>query len=517
MDDALSFLDDIGEIPVVGGGAKRTVQGGSFVPASPAPASKPSTAPAPVRTAAPVPAPKKGPAFNLAVQLEQDKKDLDAAKTRRDDRTDAAATKDIHARIDGMLDSAITESGVTLANSDMASRYHAIAKTFFRGLRDALETRSKLTMQMTSGGLGMSDADAGKVMDIFSARLSSFQAALTGEKEQEKQKFVAKEAAKHRDERREGERATQQVLDAAYRKLTGKDREAGVRPSPMPVGKPKAVPVISLDEERPADMPTMAEILSPTVDRSTIPVVETPAPPAPLPPLVASTPLPVAPPPIPGNPLPDPDQPKVAPPPPNLHLVLGEVAEAPAPKPSVVEPVHPSIPKLAPTPPVPSMAPVPAPRPALAVEPRPAPTSTSAPLSMPAAMKPPVVQPPSSTRPVVSDVKPAGTKLMGPIQELESFSLVDFRRLSKEPRERTLKIKDKIDLLDEQSFGAKTEGIKAWQNSPTNRLYLDMLRASLEGKPVPDVITEREAGGKDVLSKEEFDAIMDLNRTLRFG
>ena len=53
--------------------------------------------------------------------------------------------------------------------------------------------------------------------------------------------------------------------------------------------------------------------------------------------------------------------------------------------------------------------------------------------------------------------------------------------------------------------------------SETNKLYLEMLRQSLEGKPVADVIKEREAASQPVLSKAEFDAVMELNRNLRFG
>ncbi len=97
------------------------------------------------------------------------------------------------------------------------------------------------------------------------------------------------------------------------------------------------------------------------------------------------------------------------------------------------------------------------------------------------------------------------------------MSIVDFRRLSKTPKEATLKIKDKIDLLAEESFERKTEGIKAWQASEANRTYLSMLRTSLEGEPLPQVIAKLQNANQPVLTKEEFDAIMELNRDLRFG
>jgi hypothetical protein len=108
-------------------------------------------------------------------------------------------------------------------------------------------------------------------------------------------------------------------------------------------------------------------------------------------------------------------------------------------------------------------------------------------------------------------------RLVGPVEELHDLRLADFRRLSRDPHEACLKIRDKVDLLAERSFAEKDRGVKAWQESEINRLYLDLLRASLDGKPVPEVISAREFDGVPTLSKPEFDAIMELNRKLRFG
>jgi hypothetical protein len=121
-------------------------------------------------------------------------------------------------------------------------------------------------------------------------------------------------------------------------------------------------------------------------------------------------------------------------------------------------------------------------------------------------------------KPVVSDVKPTARKLVGPVEELRSLTLKDFRRLSKEPKEATLKIKDKLDLLgDEQSFEVKTQGMKAWRESTLNKLYLEILRRSLEGQPISKVIVDMEDKGEETLTKPEFDAIMKMNREIRFG
>jgi len=189
-------------------------------------------------------------------------------------------------------------------------------------------------------------------------------------------------------------------------------------------------------------------------------------------------------------------------------------------KPAVVEAVAPVAVEAVQAPLVPQP---PAPVPVAAPIPRPAPVQ--APVVAPPTQLPssPVVRPsaspaaqPSSAKPVFTDIKYT-PRLTGPVEELRALTLKDFVRLSRDPKEATLKIKDKIDLLGDQSFEVKNQGIKAWQDSETNRLYLEILRQSLEGKPVIDVIAEREAAGNPTLSKAQFDAIMALNRTLRFG
>lgn len=122
----------------------------------------------------------------------------------------------------------------------------------------------------------------------------------------------------------------------------------------------------------------------------------------------------------------------------------------------------------------------------------------------------------SGNRPMVADVAYA-PKLTGPVEELRQLTLKDFRRLSRDPKEATLKIKDKIDLLEDQSFEVKTAGINAWHECEVNRMYLEILRQSLEGKPMVEVIADMEKNAVPTLTKDEFDAVMQLNQKLRFG
>lgn len=109
------------------------------------------------------------------------------------------------------------------------------------------------------------------------------------------------------------------------------------------------------------------------------------------------------------------------------------------------------------------------------------------------------------------------TKLVGPIEELENLNLTDFRRLAKNPREACDKIFDKIRLLKEESFIHEVKAIKAWQKSPLNQLYLEEGEQSLqEGINLETVIAKRKEAGQSYLSIDEFKAIMDFNKKLRY-
>lgn len=108
-------------------------------------------------------------------------------------------------------------------------------------------------------------------------------------------------------------------------------------------------------------------------------------------------------------------------------------------------------------------------------------------------------------------------KAFGPVEELGYMDLPSFRRLGKMPEDMAKKIKEKINLLEEDSYLKRLEGIKAWRNNPINKICLEMGRASIGGgKPISDIIKERSAGGQECLTDEEFSAIMDLNKELRF-
>lgn len=107
-------------------------------------------------------------------------------------------------------------------------------------------------------------------------------------------------------------------------------------------------------------------------------------------------------------------------------------------------------------------------------------------------------------------------RIYGPADQLKSISLIDWRRWGSSA-EAARKIEDKINLLAEDSLVKKAEGIKAWKASEINQLYLKIGEDSInKGKSVEKIIQERQEAGKKTLSIEEFNAVVELNRKLRF-
>ncbi|MCK4745188.1 hypothetical protein KAS41_03945 [Candidatus Parcubacteria bacterium] len=108
-------------------------------------------------------------------------------------------------------------------------------------------------------------------------------------------------------------------------------------------------------------------------------------------------------------------------------------------------------------------------------------------------------------------------KLVGPIEELKYLSIEDFRNWSKDPMKAIKKIEEKIDVAGEKFLEKRILGIKAWKKSEINKLYLEILNDGLiKHKQIEEIIEERKKERNTVLSKDEFEAIMELNKRLRF-
>ncbi len=109
------------------------------------------------------------------------------------------------------------------------------------------------------------------------------------------------------------------------------------------------------------------------------------------------------------------------------------------------------------------------------------------------------------------------TRLIGPVEELSGMMLLDFHRLSPKPKVAVDKIHSKIELLANQGYTKRIQGIQAWQKSPVNQLYVLLLNDGIKkGVPVKQIIEERKNAGKEILTPEEFQEIMEFNRSLHF-
>ncbi|MFA5021869.1 MAG: hypothetical protein WC508_02225 [Patescibacteria group bacterium] len=137
-----------------------------------------------------------------------------------------------------------------------------------------------------------------------------------------------------------------------------------------------------------------------------------------------------------------------------------------------------------------------------------------------AAPKPPALpQMPAAntfTKPKIEDVR-FEPKLTGPIEEIHSMTLIDFRRLGSTPQQAIEKIIEKIDLLEEESFTKKTQAIKAWKENEVYRLYLALGDQSMEErKPIAEIIEEKQKANQPTLTSQEVEAIIELNQKLRY-
>ena len=116
----------------------------------------------------------------------------------------------------------------------------------------------------------------------------------------------------------------------------------------------------------------------------------------------------------------------------------------------------------------------------------------------------------------MADVKKV-SRLVGPIEELGTMNIVEFRRLSSDPNEALVKIINTLDLLEETDYEERIKGIVAWRKSPVNKLYVSIVQDALtDGMTVADAAAQKRNAGEESLSTAEIDAIVKLNRKLSF-
>lgn len=125
-------------------------------------------------------------------------------------------------------------------------------------------------------------------------------------------------------------------------------------------------------------------------------------------------------------------------------------------------------------------------------------------------------RPPAPRGKQVDDVK-RELRLVGPVDELAKLNLETFRRLGQDTASRAAKIISKINSLQDESLAKKAAGIKAWRQSPLHKMYVSLGQASMENSiSVEEIIKQYASSGKEIITFEEFEAISDINRKLRF-
>ncbi len=123
---------------------------------------------------------------------------------------------------------------------------------------------------------------------------------------------------------------------------------------------------------------------------------------------------------------------------------------------------------------------------------------------------------PSILKQAMHDIRPV-PKVMGPIEELQFLDLINFRRLGKTPAEITAKIFSKIKLLEADGYDKMVAGVRAWRQSPVNRLYLKMVQEAIgKGVTIKDYAVAIQKEKKDYLTLEEIEGILAMNSKLVF-
>ncbi len=119
-------------------------------------------------------------------------------------------------------------------------------------------------------------------------------------------------------------------------------------------------------------------------------------------------------------------------------------------------------------------------------------------------------------RPNMKDVQ-FERRLVGPIEELSTMTLVEFRRLSEIPERACEKVLSKIDLLEQQGYDKKVQGVSAWKNAPIYKQYMMIAQETLMGGgQIQEVISKHKAVGEEMMTLQEYMAILNLNAKMRF-
>jgi hypothetical protein len=106
---------------------------------------------------------------------------------------------------------------------------------------------------------------------------------------------------------------------------------------------------------------------------------------------------------------------------------------------------------------------------------------------------------------------------MGPVEQLETMTLADFRRLSTNPEEAVRKMEALLLSLQKTSYDERVRGVLAWRKSPLAGLSIALMTESLNtGVAVAEIAARRRSQGQESLGPAEMQALSKWNEKVRF-
>ena len=118
-------------------------------------------------------------------------------------------------------------------------------------------------------------------------------------------------------------------------------------------------------------------------------------------------------------------------------------------------------------------------------------------------------------KPVIQDIKPPKSEKqsVGPVEELEKFTIIDFRRMSSSIELAGKKVLDKFETLKHDSYLLFMDGVEAWYNSPIYKNYQYIISQSLkQNKTVENLIVDLDF--LENLKLAEFKEVIKINNKL---
>lgn len=104
-------------------------------------------------------------------------------------------------------------------------------------------------------------------------------------------------------------------------------------------------------------------------------------------------------------------------------------------------------------------------------------------------------------------------KSVGPLDELKTFDLKDWRRLANNPVKAGEELVKKFMVLKEDSYLVYLDGIEAWRQSPLYSMYKNIIATCVVSKQkIKDYLFDQDKS--TILSSEEFDELVKVNKNL---